>query len=154
MKKMIEQYIQICELLDSIGHFKPRLEMVQEIIQKPDFQYNPLECPKILTRTFICSSYWLDKELFDESYLYKKNLQNLSSMQQNHMQMINIGALLLSKGFPLEYEQEKMNIDGPKNLIPYAKTFVEQCHKRKAFLEKKITKKRNVTKLSAQKILA
>ena len=91
---MIEKYIDICNLLDCFGHFHPNLDAIQRIIRQPDFRYDPYESPEILTDTFLNSSYWLDSELFDESCLYKKEKQNLPSVQQIHIKMLDIGAVL------------------------------------------------------------
>lgn len=137
---MIEKYLQICNLLDQIGPIKPRLDMVQRIIQSPDFKYQKEAFPEILTDTLAQSSYWLDAELFDESYLRQKSGENLSATQQAHLKMLDIGIFLMEKGFPLKHNSEKFNDTGKSNLAPYAETFIRQCHQRNAFLhEKKVS---------------
>ena len=137
---MIEKYIHICDLLDCLGAFPPRLDIVQQMIKQPDFCYIPYESPEILTDTFLASSYWLDKELFDETYLYKRNTENLSPMQKTHLKMVDIGVDLLEKGFPLKYNPDKFVAQGPRQLSEYVKTFAEQCRKRRAFLRTQKTR--------------
>ena len=150
---MFEKYIKICELLDCLEPSHPRLDIVRQMIQQPDFHYDKLACPEFLTNTLMMSSYWLDHELFDESYLYKKEDQNLSAMQQTHLKMVDIGVLLLDKGFPLKYNVEDFLQIGPHQLGGYVKTFAEQCHKRYAFLHGKSMKKQ-MPFLTRQKTLA
>ena len=118
-----------------------RLEQIQHIIQDPNFKYQKESCPDILTDTLTQSSYWMHTELFDESYLYKKENQFLSSSQKIHLKMVDIGVMLLNKGFPLEYEPKNFSQIGSNQLATYVKTFVEQCHKRHAFLKGQKTKR-------------
>ena len=151
---MLEKYIEICELLDCLGQFHPRLDIVQKMVQQPDFHYDKFACPEFLTNTLMVSSYWLDRELFDETYLYKKENQNLLPMQQAHLKMVDIGVLLLDKGFPLKYDAENFLQNDPHQLGGYAKVFVEQCHKRHDFLHKKVIhKNKNLISLNRQKTL-
>lgn len=131
---MFKKYLQICSLLEEIGPCQPRLAKIQHLIQNPDFQYDEKSAPHILTDTFLASSYWLDQELFDDSYLYGKGKTNLTAMQKAHLTMTDIGATLLDKGFSLEYTPEEFSQDGKAQLAPYVKTFSEQCHKRRNFL--------------------
>ena len=133
---MIEKHvIRMCELLDRLGSFGTRLDLIREIIQAPDFCYESSPYSEMLTNRFMASSYWLDRELFDESYLYQKKTQGLFPMQKAHLEMLDIGGELLDKGFPLVYRPEKYTEKGPHHLAGYVKTFVEQCHKRHAFLK-------------------
>ena len=150
---MIEKYLEICNLLDCLGQFNPNLDTIQKIIQQPDFRYAPYEFPEILTNTLSASSYWLDQELFDERYLYKKENKNLSSLQEAHLKMLDIGVTLLNKGFPLKYDPEHFSEPGVTQLGNYVKTFIEQCHKRKAFLEKIPHKEKRRTNIVFQKTL-
>ena len=100
------------------------------------------------------SSYWLDRELFEESCLYKTKTQNLSNQQKVHLQMVDIGVALLDKGFPLKFEPQKYTQQGPNQLASYVKTFAEQCHRRQQFLHKKAThKKQNFHFINHQKTL-
>ena len=127
---MIEKYLQVCGLLEQVGTGESHLDQIQKIVQKPDFQYDVLSCPNFLTNLFLACSYWLDKELFDERCLYER----CHKVASPHLKMLDIGATLIDKGFPLEYHPQKYEQNGPKHLAPYVKTFVEQCHKRHAFL--------------------
>lgn len=137
---MLKKYIQICNLLDDIGPFQPRLKAVQEMVRSPDFVYQKKSSPHILTDTFARSSYWLDKELFDETCLYANKVDDLTGEQQTHLLMLDIGSDLISKGFPMEYHPNNYNQKGLNQMAHYAKVFMEQCHKRYAFLSsKKIT---------------
>ena len=134
---MIEKYARrMCELLDQLRSFGTRLELIHEIVQARDFCYEPSPYSEMLTNSFMASSYWLDRELFDESYLYLQKTQDLFPMQKAHLEMLDIGGELLDKGFPLVYRPEKYTEEGPHHLAGYVKTFVEQCHKRHAFLNK------------------
>ena len=105
---MIEKSTKrICELLDQLGSFGTRLDLILEIVQNPDFCYEPSPYSKVLTNRFVVSSYWLDRELFDESYLYQQEMQDLFPMQKAHLKMLDIGGVLIDKGFPLEYHPQK-----------------------------------------------
>lgn len=143
---MIEKYLEVCNLLDCLGHFHPNLDAIQKIIQQPDFRYEAYEFSNMLTNTFLASSYWLDRELFDESCLYKKTSQTTSP----HLKLLDIGCTLIDKGFPLEYDSRKYEENGVNQLAPYVKTFVEQCHKRHAFLNK--SKRKTKLILPIQKV--
>ena len=132
---MIEKYIRITYLLDQIGPFSPRLDSIQDIIQSPDFKYQKEAFPEVLMDTLAQSSYWLHHELFDESYLYRKDFENLSGMQQIHLKMLDIGAALMDKGFPFQYDAKKYNFSGKSEFASYAKSFIEQCHKRRDHLK-------------------
>ena len=151
---MLKKYLQICDLLEQLGSPQTRLELIQEIIQKPDFKYQKESFPEILTDTLAQSAYWLDTELFDESYLYKKPDPSLFPMQNIHLKMLDIGVSLLDKGFPLKYNTEKYSSTGKANLAAYAKTFIEQCHKRRDFLHRKTTHKEKKILPPIQKTLA
>lgn len=149
---MIEKYIEVCELLDEIGPMSSCLDEVHKKIKSPDFHYNSEEYPEILTGTFLAYSYWLDRELFDESCLYETDYNKAPS--EVHLRMLDIGCTLIDKGFPLEYEPEKYAQNGPHQLGGYVKTFVEQCHRRHAFLQERIShKKKNDKNLTFQKTL-
>ena len=135
--KMIRKYIEICDLLNEPGPEMPRLEYIQKIIQDSHFKYQKEAFPEVLTDTLAQSSYWLDTDLFDERCLYQKDPQKSSKpVQRIHLKLLDIGSALMDKGFPLEYHPEKYNQKGPQQLAPYVKTFIEQCHKRHAFLQK------------------
>ena len=152
---MFEQYLQICHLLDQTGPLKSRLDLIQATIQKPDFKYQKESFPEILTDTLVQSSYWLDTELFDSSYLCEKNFEHLSGMQQAHLKMLDIGITLMRKGFSLKYNPEKYTDTGKSEFSPYAKTFIEQCYKRQDFLYGKTTHRKNYRRsLISQKTLS
>ena len=148
---MQNKYMYICNLLDQIGPVSPRLDLIHKMIKSPDFIYRKEEHPEMMMKTLAESSYWLDQELLDESYLYQKEIQKLSPMQQAHLKMIDIGCLLMEKGFPLEYHTEDFTALGPNQLAPYVQIFVEQCHKRKSFLEKRPHKQKNKRPFISQK---
>ena len=131
---MKSKYYQICLLLDQLGPLNSRLDVIHEIIREPDFQYKKGEGGDVVLSQFLRSSYWLDRELFDESYLYKKKKQNLLPIQNDHLKMVDIGAELLHKGFPIKYNPQEYVDHGPDQLGTYVKTFVNQCHKKYTFL--------------------
>ena len=137
---MLKKYIQICNLLDDIGPFLTRLKVVQEVVRSPDFVYQTDSHPQILTNILAYSSYWLDKELFDESCLYAKRVDDLTTDQKIHLLMLDIGSDLISKGFPMKYCPDGYVQKGSNQIAPYVKAFMEQCHKRYNFLSsRKIT---------------
>ena len=130
---MIEKYFEICKLIDGAQEsLMSRLEKIQKIIQDPNFKYQKEACPQIMTGTLASSSYWLRLDFFDESCLYQKKPKD--GIQPLHLKLLDIGSALMDKGFPLEYHPEKYQEKGPDQLGPYVKAFVEQCHKRHAFL--------------------
>jgi len=125
-----KDYLDIVFLSQQPSPYIPRLYQMRKIIQKPDFRYNGEDDADYMVRVFLGSSYWLDKELLDEDYLYEKELSKQHTVMQTvHFQMVDIGALLLKKGFPLEWNCDNSNT-GLNQLTPYAKTFAKQCHKR------------------------
>lgn len=135
---MQRKYYQIYLLLDQQDQWGSRLNRIQRIIQQPDFQYKKEAEADFILGIFLKSSYWLDKELFNESYLYTKKKQNLLPMQRIHLQMVDIGASLLDKGFPLKYDPSEYSESGLNQLGPYVKTFVNQCQQRYTMLYKKL----------------
>jgi len=137
---MFRKYAKINFLLEELGPFAPRLEQIRQIIQQPDFHYDKQAGAEFMENVFLDSSYWLRLDLFDESYLYKKDPQDLLPIQRLHLQMVDIGVSLLNKGFPLKFKPEKYTQQGPNNMAPFAKAFSEQCHKRRDFLRKIQTK--------------
>ena len=149
---MLEKYLEVCDLLEKIGFEGYHLNSIYQKVKSPDFQYKKEDLPEILICTFLASSYWLDMELFDESCLYKMDYKNVLS--QKHLKMLDIGCTLIDKGFPIEYIPENYTQTGPHQLGGYVKTFVEQCHKRHAFLQERIShKKKNDRNLTFQKTL-
>ena len=141
-RKYFRKYYQVCRLADADGPWEPRLNEIRAIIQRPDFEYKKEYGADIAVRAITRSSYWLDKELFNESYLYQKQKQNLFELQPIHFELVDIGAFLLSKGFPIKYNPEEYAEKGPDQLAPYVKEFVKQCHKRyKLFYQKTPHKK-------------
>ena len=148
---MLEKYLEICDLIDLYGTKESRWDIIYQKIKAPDFQYKTEEFPEILVSTFLASSYWLDTELFDEKCIYKTDHKNVDS---SHLKMLDIGCILIDKGFPLEYDPEKHMHIGPHQLGGYVKTFVEQCHKRHAFLHNRIPHKTRNSPLVLQKTLA
>ena len=77
-REYCRKYCQICRLVGEQGPWAPRLEGIRAIIQQPDFEYIKEYGGDIAVGSVMKASYWLDKELFDESYIYKKRKQNLS----------------------------------------------------------------------------
>ena len=61
-----------------------------------------------------------------------------------HFQMVDIGAALLDKGFPLKYEPSEYTALGPNQLGPYVKIFVDQCQKRYNLFYKKTPDKNRI----------
>ena len=127
-----KDYLDIVFLSQQPSPYIPRLYRMRKIIQKPDFRYNGEDDADYMVRVFLGSSYWLDKELLDEDYLYEKELSKQHTVMQTvHFQMVDIGALLLKKGFPLEWDFDMSSTNaGLNQLTPYAKTFAKQCRKR------------------------
>ena len=140
---MQKKYYQIYNLLDQLDQWPQRLKQIRKVVQKPDFQYEKEDGADLILGIFLRSSYWLDRELFDESYLYRRKKQKLSLMQEAHFQMVEIGAALLGKGFPLRYNSSEYSDLGPNQLRTYVKIFVKQCQK-KALLGKKVSHKSQV----------
>ena len=135
---MKKDYFQIYTLLDQLNDPLPRLQKIQEIIQKPSFQYKKKEGADLIMSLFLRSSYWLDKELFNECYLFSKENQNLSQMERIHLTMVDIGVSLLNKGFPLRYNPTEYTAIGPHQLGTYVRVFVDQCHRKHSLLHQKI----------------
>ena len=129
---LAKDYIDIIFLSQEPGPYMPRLCRMREIIQKSDFRYSKEDGADDMAYAFLGSSYWLDKELLDEDYLYKKDLPKQHTvMQKVHFLMVDMGALLLKKGFPLEWDWDILSSGlGMDQVTPYAKTFAKQCHKR------------------------
>ena len=151
---MKEKYFEIYTLLDQLNDPVSRLKRVHEIIQKPDFQYEKEGGGDLILSMFLASSYWLDRELFDESYLCRKQSKNLLPSQNLHLKMLDIGVSLLEKGFPLEYNSLQYNAPGLSQIGNYVKIFSEQCKKRYTFLHKKTAhKKKNLSLNNFQKIM-
>ena len=149
---MIEKYLEICDLLEKIGFGESYLDAIYQKVKSPDFRYKEEDFPEIVTSALLASSYWLDTELFDESCLYKTNYKNVQSPK--HLKMLDIGCALIDKGFPIEYIPEHYAQTGPHQLGGYVKTFVEQCHKRHAFLQERISRKKKSSRnLTFQKTL-
>ena len=138
---MRNQYYQIYSLLDQLESWNPRLDKIQHIIRRPDFHYSKKDGGDFILNMFLRSSYWLDKEVFVEDYLYKKRKQDLLPMQKAHLKMVDIGVALLEKGFPIKYNPSEYNHVGPDQLGNYVETFIKQCHKKYAFLHKKVAHK-------------
>ena len=129
---LAKDYIDIIFLSQETGPYTPRLYQMREIIEKPDFRYSKEDGADDMLIVFLGSSYWLDKELLDEDYLYKKDLpKQHTGMQKVHFLMVDMGALLLKKGFPLEWDWDMLSSGlGMDQVTPYAKAFARQCHKR------------------------
>ena len=128
---MTEEYFEILDLLEEQSNPLPRLQKIHEIVQQPNFQYEQGTGDFVLG-VFLKSGYWLDRELFDESYLYSKNPQNLSPSQMVHWKMVDIGVSLLDKGFPVRYNPAEYVQQGPFQMGSYVKTLVEQIHTKHA----------------------
>jgi len=128
---MAEEYFEILDLLEEQSNPLPRLQKIHEIVQQPNFQYEQGTGDFVLG-VFLKSGYWLDRELFNESYLYKKEPQNLSPSQMVHLKMVDIGVSLMDKGFPVRYNPAEYTQQGPAQMGPYVKTLVEQIHKKHA----------------------
>ncbi len=135
---MKQEYFQILDLLQEQGNALPRYEKIHEIIQQPCFQYEQGSVADFVLDVFLKSSYWLDRELFDDAYLYSKEGQNLLPTQRLHLKMVDIGVSLMNKGFPIKYNPSEYTQHGPDQLKPYIETFVKQIHN-KHMLENKKT---------------
>ena len=128
---MQEEYFEILDLLEEQSNALPRYEKIHEIVQQPDFQYEGPAGDFVLG-AFLKSSYWLDRELFDDSYLYQKGGRNLTTSQMVHLKMVDIGVSLMDKGFPVKYNPAEYAKQGPNQMGPYVRTLVEQIHKKHA----------------------
>lgn len=146
MEDIRENYYQICALLNDLGPLNPRLDTVRGIVDKPDFQYKKELGGDIVLKQFLCSSYWLAQEVFNDNYLYKTPKHALTVTQTSHLKMVDIGVELLNKGFPVKYNPEDYARQGPDKLAPYVKTFVEQCQKKHALVHQKAQQK-NTTRV-------
>lgn len=145
---MQKDYRQIYLLLEQTGPWYPRLERIHKIIRQPSFQYRQAEAADMISDIFMKSSYWLDQELFDDSYLYKPP-KNLLPFQRIHLKMVDIGVTLLNKGFPLCYAPSNYQEKGPSQLSPYVKTFIEQCHKKRNFLHQSRLFQKHIAKTNS-----
>ena len=130
------KYFRVMQLLDDANPWLPRLNLVRQIVSAPSFIYDEHQNPRPFLRVFLYSAYWLDQELFDTRVIRQRRCHsNLTGSQQAHMRLLDIGHILIEKGFPLE-----------KNLIPkqsnpynptsnWAHVFLEQCLERHVFLK-------------------
>ena len=147
-----EDYFHISQLAGEASPWLPRLNQIRKIVQKPDFRYSEEDGADFMLTSFLGSSYWLDKELFNEDYLYKKEFKGVhTAFQEIHFQMVDIGALLLKKGFPLKYDPSIYRDPGPDQLGPYVKAFVKQCHKRYNLFYGKIAHKNQINALTNER---
>ena len=127
-----QEYFQLLDLLQEQSNPLPRYEKIYDIVQQPHFQYEKSAATDFVLGVFLKSGYWLDRELFDESYLYSKENQNLSASQMVHIKMVDIGVSLMDKGFPVQYNPSEYTHLGVDQLGPYVKVLVEQIHKKHA----------------------
>ena len=140
-----EDYFHISQLAQEPSPWLSRLSQIRKIVRKPDFRYSKEDGADFMIASFLGSSYWLDKELFNENYLYRRKFKGLhTASQEIHFQMVDVGALLLKKGFPLEYDPSTYREPGPNQLASYVKAFVKQCHKRYNLFYKKIAHKNQI----------
>ena len=145
MKKSIDEeddlmrkYWEVIRLVNEADSWFPRLDKIHEIVQQPDFYYAKEAGARLMAdemiSNFVCSSYWLDKEVFSEGYLYTKEKQVscFPGLVQAHLKMVDIGVSLLDKGFSLKYNPDDFKTPDGDLLPPasWVKAFVEQCHKK------------------------
>ena len=141
---LMRKYWEVIRLVNEADTWFPRLDKIHEIVQQPDFHYAKEAVARLMAdemiSNFVCSSYWLDKEVFSEGYLYTKEKQFSCSpgLAQAHLKMVDIGVSLLNKGFTLKYNPDNFKApDG--DLLPLAswvKVFVEQCYKKHSLCHK------------------
>ena len=147
-EELLDKYLKLAHLLNKEESWLPRLEKVHETVLQPDFQYDAKSGAHIFIANFIQTSYWLDTELFDESYIYTKGYsdavrkENLGYLEVRyaHLKMVDIGVSLLDKGFPLEYNRDDYRVSENGNdflnIAHWVKTFVKQCHKKHSLCHK------------------
>ena len=99
---MKQDYFQILDLLQEQSDALSRYEKIHDIVQQPHFRYEKDRAGDFVLGVFLKSGYWLDRELFDESYIYSKENQNLSPSHLVHLKMVDIGVSLVDKGFPVQ----------------------------------------------------
>lgn len=153
--KMNKTYFSVIQLLDACGPWYERLDQTYRIVNDPDFTYSDDPLTLFLPVTLANSSYWLDKELFDAS-IVKKNRsdKSLNGSQQCHLYLLDIGSVLMDKGFPLNQETIDHFVPKDSPLYSWAKNFLIQCRARHAWLKKRklFSTKNNLTYLVTPKI--
>jgi len=146
-KKLNEKYYLIQQLSDQIGPLKPRLDLIYRLVKMPSFVYDKNQNSLPFLESLTASSYWLDQELFDTTAINQRIQSAKTTECYAHIKLLEIGSALLDKGFPLNQEALSVALKNKKTpLYSWAKTFLEQCHKRNAFLKRKrITRHRTAT---------
>lgn len=130
-----KKYFQAMQLLDDVGPWSLRLNSVQKIVSAKDFLYDESENPTPFLYVFMHSAYWLDQELFDPRVINQRYCRSNSTEEQRiHMRLLDIGCILIEKGFPLEriMSQKAEKLNPTEN---WAHVFWEQCQKRHIFLK-------------------
>ena len=132
-----KKYFSVIQLLDACGPWNERLDQVSQIIKDPDFTYNESPLASFLSVTLANSSYWLEQELFNTSVI-KKSLTDkfVSGEQRDHLHLLDIGSVLIDKGFPLNQETVDRFVSKDSPLYSWAKNYLIQSHKRNAWLKK------------------
>ncbi len=132
-----KKYYSVIQLLDACGPWNERLNRVSRIIKDPDFTYDKTPLATFLSVTLANSSYWLEQELFNTSVI-KKSLTDkfVNGEQRDHLHLLDIGSVLMDKGFPLNQETIDRFISKNSPLYYWEKNFLIQCHKRNAWLKK------------------
>lgn len=131
-----KKYFSVIQLVDECGPWNERLNQIYRIVTDPDFVFKKSHFASFLSVTLANSSYWLDKELFDTSVI-KKDLtdKKLTGIQKDHLGLLEIGSILMDKGFPLNQETLDHFVSKDSPLYSWSKNFLIQCHKRNAWLK-------------------
>lgn len=134
-KGLQRKYFDVMQLLDDIGPWSPRLNLVHKMVSAPDFLYNEHINPSPFLYMVLHSAYWLDRELFDTRVVRQRYCRsNLTEEQKVHIKLLDIGCILMEKGFPLEQVAQK-NTGNNKFIDTWAHVFFDQCKERQAFLK-------------------
>ncbi len=102
---------------------------LKSLIQHKNFQLKQdnTHMPTMLMGYLAGHSYWLDKDLFDFKIISKKRkTSHMSSGEKNLMDLLDIGCILLNKGFQFPNPTSFQNPE----ITPYMQTYIRMVHQR------------------------
>lgn len=126
-------YFLMIQLLNIPSPLEPRLDMMSAIIRHPTFICDPAAAPEQVPFMMGASAYWLREDFFnDQAYRKDPADKRLNGQERNVVRYMDLGAVLMEKGFPFPKRSE---LDNSSVVTPYVIFFTDQVWKRKNYFD-------------------
>lgn len=132
-----KNYFLFCSLIQAEGIGRSKIyQLLKRIAEHPKFvlKDDKEHFPTETVMSYLAgASYWLDKDLFNDKAIFKEyNCSKNTSSENDLITLLDIGCILLNKGFKFP---NMANIRNPE-ITHYMKVYIDMVNRRNKFKKK------------------